>query len=59
MAVKIYKTAQEASAALKKMGGYAKTGKMVLDLGKDKGFKIIKIGMGIGGTIKEIDTYER
>ena len=32
---------------------------MILDLGKDKGFKIIEIGMGVGGTIKKIDTYER
>ena len=37
MADKIYKTAKEASDALKKMGGYAKTGGMVMDLGKGKG----------------------
>jgi hypothetical protein len=58
MADKIYKTAKEASDALKKMGGYAKTGGMVMDLGKGKGYKIIKIGEGMGGTIK-FDTYER
>ncbi len=61
MADKIYKTAKEASDALKKMGGYAKTGGMVMDLGKGKGYKIVKIGEGIGGTIRasKFDTYER
>jgi|TARA_Y100000114_G_scaffold58793_1_gene53791 hypothetical protein len=58
MADKIYKTAKEASDALKKMGGYAKTGGMVMDLGKGKGYKIVKIREGIGGTIT-FDTYER
>jgi hypothetical protein len=29
-----------------------------MDLGKGKGYKIIKIGEGIGGTIT-FDTYER
>jgi|TARA_Y100000114_G_scaffold133117_1_gene132333 hypothetical protein len=49
---KIYKTAAAASNALKKMGGYEKTGSMVLDLGKGKGYKIVQISLGRGGLIK-------
>ena len=49
---KIYKTAAAASNALKKMGGYEKTGSMVLDLGRGKGYKIVQISLGRGGLIK-------
>jgi len=52
MAEKIFKTAKEASDALKAMGGYANTGAMVLDLGKGKGYKLINIDLGPGGTIR-------
>lgn len=52
MAEKIFKTAKEASDALKSMGGYANTGAMVMDLGKGKGYKLIQINLGPGGTIR-------